>query len=137
MRKERALARRKSRTLTEVELEFMQVVWNLGEVRTEDVMDALNRRGHPLADGSVRKVLSILGRKGYVSRRREGRWFIYQARMPQEKAKTHMVTDLLKRAFEGNPALMVASLVDSHAVSNKDLETIRRLISERQREERK
>jgi hypothetical protein len=55
------MARRKTRTLTEVELEFMQAVWAADrEVTTEDVLDALRRQGRELAGGSVRKVLSIL-----------------------------------------------------------------------------
>ena len=54
------MPRRKSRTLTEVELEFMDVVWDEGEVTTDAVQNALRSRGRPLSDGSVRKVLSIL-----------------------------------------------------------------------------
>ena len=39
------MARRKSRTLTEVELEFMQVVWKAGEAATGDVQNALRKQG--------------------------------------------------------------------------------------------
>ncbi len=67
------MARRKSRTLTEVELEFMLVVWEAGEVTTEDVLAALRRQGRHLSDGSVRKVLGILLAKGYLSRKPVGR----------------------------------------------------------------
>ena len=66
------MPRRKTRTLTEVELEFMQILWAEGEASTEDVQEALRRRGRELADGSVRKVLAILIDKGYATRRREG-----------------------------------------------------------------
>ena len=127
------MARRKARTPTEVELEFLQVVWDRDEVTTEDVQRALKKKGRPLADGSVRKVLSILEEKGYVSRRPRGRGFLYQAIVPREKANRRMVTDLLKRAFGGSAALMVASLMDSQAVSAKDVEEIKRLIVERKR----
>jgi len=37
------VAPRKSRTLTQVELEFMQVIWACREVTTEDVMQALRK----------------------------------------------------------------------------------------------
>ena len=127
------MARRKKNTPTEVELEFLQVVWDRDEVTTEDVQRALKKKGRPLADGSVRKVLSILEEKGYVSRRPRGRGFLYQAIVPREKANRRMVTDLLKRAFGGSAALMVASLMDSRAVSAKDVEEIKRLIVERKR----
>ena len=126
------MARRKSRTLTEVELEFMHVVWSKGEVSTEDVLKALESEGRRLSDGSVRKVLSILVDKGYLSRRPQGRGFLYKAAVPREKANRHMVADLLKRAFGGSAALMVASLIDSRGVSEKDIREIKKLLAERE-----
>ena len=128
------MARRKARTLTEVELEFMLVVWGMGEVRTEDVLSALGKQGRDLSDGSVRKILSILVRKGYLSRRREGRGFVYWATVPEEQAKRSMLVDLLKRAFGGSAALMVASLLDTREVRRRDIEEIGRLIAEHERE---
>ncbi len=136
-RKETSVARKKKGTPTEVELEFLQVVWEGGEVTTDDVRGALRKQGRSLSDGSVRKVLSILEEKGYVSRRPQGRGFLYRAIVPKEKANRRMVTDLLKRAFGGSAALMVASLMDSRAVSKKDVEEIRRIIEERERESRR
>ncbi len=127
------MARRKSRTLTEVELEFMLVVWELEEVTTDDVLQHLGRQGRNLADGSVRKILSILVAKGYVSRRQEGRGFRYRAEVPKGKANGSMLLDLVNRAFGGSPTLMVAALLDSPKVRKSDLKKIKRLISEREK----
>jgi predicted transcriptional regulator len=121
---------RVSRTLTEVELEFMLVIWELGEVTTDDVLTALDRQGRSLSDGSVRKILSILLRKGYLSRKKEGRGFVYWATVPERQAKRSMLVDLLKRAFDGSASLLVASLLDTREVRNADIEEIRRLIAE-------
>ena len=123
------MARRKSRTLTEVELEFMQVVWKLTEVNTEDVIKALASRGRHLSDGSVRKMLSILVRKGYLSRRRFGRTFLYKAKIDEPEATRKMLKDLLRRAFNCNPALMIASLLESSNLSPKEIAEIKRLIA--------
>ena len=76
------MGRRKSSTFTEVELEFMQVIWAAGEVSTDHVLEVLKGRGRNLSDGSIRKVLSILVQKGHLTRRREGRAFLYK---PGEK----------------------------------------------------
>lgn len=128
------MARRKSRTLTEVELEFMQVVWNAREVTTEDVMKALGSQGRHLSDGSVRKMLSILVKKGYLSRRRLGRAFLYKAIVDEQEATRKMVKDLLKRAFDGKAALMVATLLQSRALSKKEIDEIKRLIASHKKE---
>jgi len=128
------MARRKSRTLTEVELEFMKVVWARGEISTEDAQAALREQGRDLADGSVRKVLSILKRKGYLARRRVGRAFLYKAEVEEDEAHRSLVQDLLSRAFGGSAALMVASLLGADSVRRKDVEAIKRLIAKRERE---
>ncbi len=128
------MARRKTKTLTEVELEFMRVIWSEGRVSTEDVQAALRKKGRPLSDGSVRKMLSILVRKEYLSRRRDGRGFIYTAKVPEDRANRSMVQDLLTRAFSGSASLMVAALIDSRNVSRKDISEIKRLISGREKE---
>ena len=127
------MARRKSRTLTEVELEFMQIVWEAGDVTPEDVLKQLRRQGRDLADGSVRKILSILVTKGYLSRQPEGRTFLYSAKVPKGRADRSMLMDLVSRAFGGSPALIDSALLDSPKVSEADLRQIKQLISQREK----
>lgn len=128
------MAGRKARTLTEVELEFMRVIWAAPEdVTSEDVQKALGRK---LSDGSIRKVLSILGDKGYVSRKKDGRFFHYRAEVPEGQAHRSLVADLLRRAFGGSAALMVATLLDSREVGKKDIQKIKKLIADLEREKR-
>jgi len=128
------MARRRSRTLTEVELEFMRIIWERGEVSTEEVLKALQEQGRLLSDGSVRKILSILVAKGYAARRPRGRAFLYRATAPEEQTKKGMLMDLVSRAFGGSSALMVAALLDTRAVRKGDIEAIKRLIAEREKE---
>ena len=127
------MARRKSPTFTEVELEFLQVIWALGEVTTEDIQNTLHKRKRDLSDGSIRKILSILLTKGHVTRRREGKSFFYQAKVQKNQAHRNMVQDLLKRAFGGSVTLMTAALLDSRDIKKGDIEEIKRLIAEHER----
>ena len=128
------MAGRRSRTLTEVELEIMQVIWPAGEITSEEVREVLKKQGHDLKDGSVRKMLLILLNKGYIDRRKEGNAFIYRAKVPEGQANRSMALDLLKRAFGGSASLMMATLFDAQAVTKKDIEQIKRLIAEREEE---
>jgi BlaI family penicillinase repressor len=128
------MARRKASTFTEVELEFMHVVWESGEVDTEEVQRVLQRSGRELTDGSVRKVLSILVTKGHLTRRKISHRFLYKAKIPQKKANIKMVQDLLKRGFRGSPSLMVAALLESRTVSKHDMKRIQQLITKYEKE---
>jgi len=123
------MARHKSRTMTDVELEFMKVLWEEGELSTEQVQKALRGQGRLLADGSIRKVLSILVAKGYAARRAEGRGFLYRATAPIEQAQRSMLLDLAGRAFGGSAALMVAALLDTRSVRKGEIEQIKKLIA--------
>jgi BlaI family transcriptional regulator, penicillinase repressor len=134
-KKERTVARRKSPILTEVELEFMQIIWEAGEVTSDDIQTLLRRRGRDLAGGSVRKVVSILEAKGYVARRPQGRAFLYRAKVPQDSANNRMVLHLLKQAFGGSARLMVAALLDSRAVSTGEMKKIKALIAQHEKED--
>ena len=129
------MGRRKSRTFTEVELEFMQVIWAAGEVTTDHVQKVLKGRRRNLSDGSIRKILSILIKKGHLTRRREGRAFLYKARVREGQAHRKMVQDLVKRAFGGSAGLMVAALFEGNALDERDLNDIKRLIALHEQEE--
>ncbi len=133
------MARRVSRTFTEVELELMQVIWKAGEVTTDDIVDILAQQGRPLKDGSVRKMLSIMERKGHVTRRPRGRGkaFLYKAKIAQNQAHKSMLLDLWERAFGGSAALMVATLLETRAVNHKEMEKIERLIAKRDKEKQR
>jgi BlaI family transcriptional regulator, penicillinase repressor len=131
------MARRSSRTLTEVELEFMHLLWAKGELTPDDFETLFTDSGKPLTGGSIRKVLGILLRKGYVDRRREGKGYTYFAKVPREQAGASVVRDILSRVFGGSASLLVAALLDNRSVPEKDLETIENLIAEKRKEKEK
>lgn len=124
------MARRKTRTLTELELEIMRVVWRSAEVTVEETRRELARSKRRLALPSVRTMFSILQEKGYVARRPAGRAFAYRALVTEDQARKSLLADIVKRVFDGSASHLVAALVDTEAISRKDLLAIRRLIEE-------
>ncbi|MFA6471226.1 MAG: BlaI/MecI/CopY family transcriptional regulator [Candidatus Latescibacterota bacterium] len=131
------MARHTSSTFTEVELEFMHIIWTCGEVTTEILQDRLREQGRELSDGSIRKILSILVRKGHLIRKKEGRGFSYRAKLPRNQSETGLVRDLLNRAFGGSVSLMAAALLKGDEVKPGDIEAIKNLIAEHERREGK
>jgi len=129
------MARRRSRTFTEVELEFMQVLWSAGEATPEDIQDELTAKGHPLTGGSIRNVLAILTEKGYIARRKSGKTYLYTANVREEQAKKSVVQDILSRVFGGSESMMVAALLKNRDINCKELEEIERLIADHKTEE--
>jgi len=127
------MARRKNRTFTEVELEFMRIIWDLGEATPEDIAEELAGKKRALSGGSIRNVLAVMLEKGYISRRKESRAFLYRAKVHEEEARRGMVHDLLEHVFEGSESSLVSSLLDRREIHQEELEKIEQLIIERKR----
>jgi predicted transcriptional regulator len=128
------MPRQKSRTLTDLELAIMQIVWNNGEVLVEDIRRNLEDQGRPLALPSIRTMLGILQDKGYVTRRKIGRGHAYKAVVPRDKAQKNIIKDLVDRAFHGSAMNLVAALLDTHMVSENDLARVKGLIRKYEQE---
>jgi len=128
------MARRKTRTLTEVELEIMQVLWQHGELSVPGLQQALEDQGKPLALPSIRTMLSILSDKGYVVRRGGGRGHLYRPAVPREDAQERILKDIVERAFRGSASQLVAALIDTDMLSERELSAVKRLIGKREKE---
>ena len=128
------MARHTTSTLTEVELEFMQILWSKKEASPEDMQKALLQNGRSLTGGSIRKMLLILMKKGYVKRVKQGKKFVYSVKVHQHQANRSMINELMNRAFNGSASLMVAALLDSRNISEEDIDRIEQLIAERKKE---
>jgi predicted transcriptional regulator len=132
---ERAMARPKAKTLTELELEIMRLIWPQEEVSVEALAQGMTAQGRPLTESSLRTMLSILGRKGFVERRKEGRGYYYKARVGAGEAEKSILRDLIDRVFDGSAMGLVAALVEQGMVDESQLAKARNLIAEREKGE--
>jgi len=121
------MARRPQETPTEAELEILKVLWDRGPSTGRDVLEVLAAQ-RKRAYTSVMSVLNIMADKGQVVRKPNGRAFIYSAKRPREKTLGKMVSSLLRRAFEGSAASLVAQLLDQSKPAPAELDKIRKAI---------
>jgi predicted transcriptional regulator len=115
--------------LTDVELEIMQVIWDLGGGTVRQVHERLNRN-RPLAYTTVMTMMGILEDKGHLTRTKHGRAYHYEPVRPKSQVISHMVDDFVGKVFAGSARPLVLSLVKDRKLSKKDLEEIARLIKE-------
>ncbi|MEQ8788055.1 MAG: BlaI/MecI/CopY family transcriptional regulator [Pirellulaceae bacterium] len=116
------------------ELEVLKILWDEGPLSVREVMQQLNKTRRR-AYTSVMSLLNVMTEKGLVTRKAQGRAFIYKARADRENTLGRMVGDLLGRAFEGSASALVAQLLDQTNPSVDELDEIRRTIEEYQRGE--
>lgn len=116
--------------LTEVELEFMNELWTLGEGSVRDVLGALPDDRN-LAYTSGATILRILDEKGFVESRKEGKTLVYRPLLEKDKYQTRSLQNLARTLFDDTPATLVARLVDTADLTPTDLEDIRALVERR------
>lgn len=122
--------RKSGNLLTDVELEFMNELWALGEGSVRDVLDRLPEERN-LAYTSGATILRILDEKGFVDSRKEGKTLVYRPLLDKDKYQTRSLQALSRTLFDDTPATLVARLVDDAGLTASDLEDIRALVERR------
>ena len=122
------------KTLTVFELEFMRKLWASGAATPEKLKQLFEIEGRIMTGGTVRKMLGILMKKGFVEREKTGRTYLYKPAVSAESAKSGLIKDILNRAYDGSLSHMFASFLDNEKVSPDDLEKIAVLIDNYRKE---
>jgi BlaI family penicillinase repressor len=84
-----------------LELECLKALWGIGEGTVRDVRHVMvgNRN---LAYTTVMTVLDRLEKRGGVSRRKQGRSFVYVPKLSREELRRFAVKEVVDRFFEGS-----------------------------------
>jgi BlaI family transcriptional regulator, penicillinase repressor len=130
------MARRPSGHPTELELEILKILWKTGQATVGQVRDALTAF-RELAYTSVMTIMTIMTRKGYLTRRREGGSYIYQARIAEKSITQNMLKDIVDRVFKGSTAAVMANLLETKDLNPDELNQLRTLINQKIEREQK
>jgi predicted transcriptional regulator len=130
-REESAMARPASTQPTEGELEILKVLWEQGPSALKQVCEGL-RRTRSVATTTVATMLKLMQEKGLVERGEgeAGRGSVYSARVSREAASAGLVRRLVDLVFDGSARRLVAHMLESERLSDRDRVEIRRLLDE-------
>jgi BlaI family transcriptional regulator, penicillinase repressor len=96
-----------------LEIECLKALWNMGEGTVHDVRERMpGNRG--LAYTTVMTVLDRLEKRGGVSRRKQGRSFVYVPKLSRDELRTFAVKELVDRLFDGSEQALAQFLVSDH-----------------------
>ncbi len=116
--------------LTEVELELMNVIWELGTCTVKDVQTALPE-DRDLAYTSVATIMKILEQKGALQSEKKERAHVYSPSLSRTDYELMSLRHLTTNVFRGNPNSMVMRLLDDSDLTETELETIRQILEKR------
>ena len=119
--------RKRPDQLTPVELEIMQVLWEVGAAPVQAVQERL---GGVVAYTTVQTMLNVLVRKGKVKRTLVDRAYRYRPAITREKALGATLRDVVQRIFGGSAEALVMSLVESGQLKPETLRRLHEMLEE-------
>lgn len=123
------MARHASSQPTEVELQILRTLWELGPSTVRDVHNRLCEAKETQYSTTV-KMLLVMLEKRQVKRDDSVRPQIYSAASSQAVTQKRLLKDLIKKAYDGSAKSLVMQALSSARTSTDDLAEIRKLIDE-------
>jgi BlaI family penicillinase repressor len=120
--------------LTPAEWEIMKVVWALeGPVSIRDVLEQAFPNGEK-AYTTVQTVMNTLEKKKLLERHKTGLVNFYSSTRSQEEVVTAEMSTMVSRMFGGSIPALANSLLSLKDLSLEEIERIKALIDEKERE---
>jgi predicted transcriptional regulator len=116
--------------LSPLELEIMNVIWDLGECTSADVIAEFTKKRR-LANTTIRTVLANIRKKGYldVVPSVEPR-IRFRPRVTRRAVTRRTVKHLLTNMFGDSPRDAIAFLLEEEDIDERQLAEIRRMLDE-------
>jgi BlaI family transcriptional regulator, penicillinase repressor len=117
--------------LSRLELAIMDVVWELGDCSSAEVIAEFSKRRR-LAETTIRTVLANLRKKGYLEPIPTiERGFRLRACVSRDAVAGRTLRGLVANLFGGSPRQAIAHLLKDERLDEAELKEIRRLLDEK------
>lgn len=125
----------KTPALSKRERQIMEVVYRLGAVTAQEVLDGLPS---PPGYSAVRALLRILEEKGHLKHDVDGARYVYRPVVARKKAGSQALESLVETFFDGSAGMAAAALLDdaSGRMSDGELEELEARIARARKEGR-
>lgn len=111
-----------------LEMEVLGLIETSGPHSVTSIRAALAQKGHSLAYTTVMTVLSRLHEKGALTRRKDGKRYLYSAALGSDALKTGMLKRIKAALFQGRGITPVTALLDAEDLSSSELRELRRWV---------
>jgi predicted transcriptional regulator len=113
--------------LTDLELEIMKVIWERGSATVREVYEDLLKR-RKIAYTTVLTMMGILEQKGRLRKNAGERAYVYYPAESQAEVVGTMVTDFIKRVFNGSAKPLLVHLAENREIRQEHLDEISKLL---------
>ena len=123
------MAKSRASQPTEVELQILRILWELGPSPVREVHSRLNAAEGTSYSTTV-KMLSVMLEKGLVKRDETASPHIYRSAVSRDSAGRKLVRDLVDKVYDGAAMSLVLHALKASKPSREELDEVRRLLDE-------
>jgi len=127
------MARKKHPGPTEKEMEILSILWKEGASTVRDVNSIMNLR-EETGYTTTLKLMQIMYEKGLLKRDTSSKTHVYFPASSQEKVQTQVLGNMVNRVFDGSAEKLMMRVLSSQKVSADELEKLKKLIQDKERE---
>ena len=121
------MARPTSSQPTEVEMQILGILWDLGQGPVREIHRKLEAAKGTSYSTTV-KMLGIMLDKGLVTRDEEAQPHVYKAALSRDRVGKRLVRDLIEKVYNGSAHSLVLQALSAQRATQEERDEIRRLL---------
>ena len=114
---------------TEVEMQILRILWELGPSPVRDIHKRLEAAKGTNYSTTV-KMLSVMLQKGLVKRNEDAQPHVYRPAITQAKTGKRMLDDLIEKVYDGSAMSLVLQALSSGKATKEELAEVRRVLDQ-------
>lgn len=119
-------------SLGPLEMQVLGILEQHQQCDVGEMQSALEKQGHDVAYTTVMTVLTRMHDKGVISRKKDGRKFVYSYTKHSSNTKGGILKSIKERLFGNEKLAAVVSFLDQEEdLSQEDLKKLRKLIEQK------
>lgn len=120
--------------ISEAEFEVMKIVWQHAPISTNEITDRLVKTTS-WSPKTIQTLIKRLVNKGALTYEKQSRVFVYTPLVGKAEYIGQESSSFLKRFYNGNIASMVSAFLDSDKLTEKEIDSLRSLLSQNNKKE--
>ena len=117
---------------TEVELQILRILWELGPSPVRDIHARLNALKGTNYSTTV-KMLSVMRDKGLVKRDESASPHIYRPATTRARTGKRMLNELIDKVYDGAAMSLIMQALANASPTSEELDEVRRLLDEKEK----
>ena len=118
--------------ISEAEFEVMKVVWKYAPINTNEITEKLTQTTN-WSPKTIQTLIKRLVSKKALTYEKQSRVFVYTPLVKEDEYIRRESNTFLNRFYDGNIISMLASYIEDDKLSETEIDTLRSLLSEKQK----